>query len=195
MQLRIDGTVESHPVLFGAERDVGTVLLDPPWEERGGGQIKRGADRHYPLVPTKDLPCLIRSCDHWDRLADDAHMYMWVTNAFLPDGIWLIEQLGFRYVTNLVWCKLQFGLGRYFRGQHELVLFGVRGKTILTQGTWPTVIGGGPLDHPRDDRGTRIHSRKPHELHEIIEQASPGLWLELFAREAREGWLAWGNEV
>lgn len=180
--------------LFGP-RDVGTVLMDPPWLERGGGKIKRGADRHYPLVSTPELPVVIRSCDHWDRLADDAHCYMWVTNNFLTDGLWLLEQLGFRYVTNLVWVKKQFGIGYYFRGMHELVLFGVRGNTVFTEGTWTTVLGDGPIDHPRDEHGKRIHSRKPEQLHELIEQASPGKWLEIFAREARPGWLTWGNQL
>lgn len=169
--------------------------MDPPWLERGGGKIKRGADRHYPLVPTPELPAVIRSCEHWDRLADDAHCYMWVTNNFLTDGLWLLEQLGFRYVTNLVWVKKQFGIGYYFRGMHELVLFGVRGNTVFTEGTWTTVLGDGPIDHPRDELGKRIHSRKPEQLHELIEQASPGKWLEIFAREARPGWLTWGNQL
>lgn len=188
--------VEPEPTmtLFGP-RDVGTVVWDPPWYEQGGGQIKRGADRHYPLVKTHDLPGVIRSCEHWDRLADDAHGYMWVTNNFLPDGLWLLEQLGFRYVTNLVWAKRQFGLGQYFRGQHELVLFGVRGRHIPTEGTWSTLLGGDLIDHPRDEHGARIHSRKPVELHELVEQASPGKWLEMFAREQRPGWLTFGNEV
>lgn len=149
----------------------------------------------YPLVPTAELPGVIRSCEHWDRLADSAHIYMWVTNNFLADGLWLLEELGFRYVTNLVWVKQQFGIGYYFRGMHELVLFGVRGDTIFTEGTWSTVLGDGPLDHPRDERGTRIHSRKPEQLHQLIEQASPGAWLEIFARVPREGWLTWGNQL
>lgn len=186
---------EPQTPLFGPSRDVRTVLMDPPWMERGGGKIKRGADRHYPLVPTAELPGVIRSCEHWDRLADSAHIYMWVTNNFLADGLWLLEELGFRYVTNLVWVKQQFGIGYYFRGMHELVLFGVRGDTIFTEGTWSTVLGDGPLDHPRDERGTRIHSRKPEQLHQLIEQASPGAWLEIFARVPREGWLTWGNQL
>ena len=175
-------------LLFGQPRDVGTVLADPPWLERGGGQIKRGADRHYPLLPTEELPRVMRSCPHWDRLSDDAHMYMWVTNTFLADGLWLMSALGFRYITNLVWTKDRFGLGQYFRGQHELCLFGVRGNHITTTGTWSTWLGQSVLERGR-------HSEKPEELHQLIEQASPGKWLEIFAREARPGWLAWGNQL
>lgn len=175
-------------VLIGADRDVRTVLIDFPWMERGGGQVKRGADRHYPLVPSADGPALIRSCPHWDRLADNAHAYTWVTNNFLEDGLWMLRELGFRYVTNLVWTKDRFGLGQYFRGQHELLLFGVRGDHIPTKGTWSTWLGQGELKRTH-------HSAKPLLVHTMIEAASPGRWLELFAREEREDWLCWGNQL
>jgi len=189
MQLDFHATsAPVQPVLFGSKRDVGTVMMDPPWEERGGGQIKRGADRHYPLVKSSDLPAVIRSCEHWDRIADTAHMYMWVTNNFLTDGLWLVDQLGFRYVTNLVWIKDRFGIGQYFRGQHELCLFAVRGDHRPTDGTWSTWLGQSVLKRTE-------HSKKPQEIHELVEQASPGLWLEIFARTARPGWLAWGNQL
>jgi len=173
--------------LFG-DRDVRTVLMDPPWLERGGGKSKRGADRHYPLLPTPQIPGVVRSCDHWDRLCDTAHCYMWVTNNFLEDGLWLMRELGFRYITNLVWTKDKMGLGQYFRGQHELLLFGVRGETILTDGTWSTWLGRGELKRTR-------HSEKPLAAYTMIEAASPGKWLEIFAREPRDGWLCWGNEI
>lgn len=175
-------------VLFGSTRDVGTVLMDPPWMERGGGKIKRGADRHYPLEHTADMPAIIRSCPHWDRLADNAHCYMWVTNNFLPDGLWLLGELGFRYVTNLVWTKDRVGLGQYFRGQHELLLFGVRGEHIPTRGTWSTWLAKGVLPRTR-------HSAKPLFVHTMVETASPGRHLELLAREERDGWITWGNEL
>lgn len=175
-------------LLFGLPRDVGTVLMDPPWAEYGGGEIPRGAQRHYPLLKTDEMPAVIRSCPHWDRLADDGHLYMWVTNSFLEDGLWLMNALGYRYVTNLVWTKDRFGLGQYFRGQHELLLFGVRGRVVRTEGTWPTWLGQSALTRGR-------HSEKPEEVREMIEQASPGLWLEIFAREVRDGWIGWGNEL
>lgn len=180
--------IQPQAVLFGPPRDVGTVLIDPPWMERGGGKSKRGADRHYPLLPTSEIPGVIQSAPQWDRLKDDAHCYLWVTNNFLKDGIWTLEKLGFRYVTMLTWTKDKFGLGQYFRGQTEHILFGVRGDFIPTVGTWSTWLGQQELKRTR-------HSAKPPEIHEMIEQASPGLWLEIFAREARPGWLVFGNEV
>lgn len=182
-----DSEGPAQELLFGAPRTIRTVYFDPPWMERGGGQVKRGADRHYPLVPTAELPALIRSCPHWDGLADTAHAYQWVTNNFLPDGLWLFEQLGFRYVTNLVWTKDRFGLGQYFRGQHELLLFGVRGDFMPTDGTFSTWIGQGELVRGR-------HSAKPTETYELIEAASPGDYLEIFARNNRPGWKSWGND-
>jgi N6-adenosine-specific RNA methylase IME4 len=104
-----------------------TILMDPPWNETGGGKIKRGADKHYPLVKTPDLPRVIMQSPEW-RPANDCHLYMWATNTFLADAIWLMGTLGFKYKTNVVWTKDRIGLGQYFRGQHELLLFGVRGK-------------------------------------------------------------------
>ncbi len=182
--------------LFGP-RDIGTVMLDPPWMESGGGKCQRGANRHYDLAPTSELPAIIRSCPYWDRLADSGHCYMWVTNNFLcnGDGLWLMEQLGFRPITLLTWAKPRMGIGQYFRGQTEHIIFGVRGSTQLTEGTWSTLLGGKILPHPTDSRGRIIHSRKPADLHALIEQASPGKHLEIFARAPRDGWLTWGNEL
>ena len=88
------------------------VAMDPAWHETGGGKIKRGADKHYETIRTKDLPGVIRSCEHWANVSSQSHLYMWVTNSYLKDGLWLMENLGYRYVTNLVWAKRQFGLGQ-----------------------------------------------------------------------------------
>ena len=173
--------------LFGKPGTYRTLTADPPWQEHGGGKIKRGADRHYPLVPTKDLPALMRSADVWDP-TDDAHLYLWVTNNFLEDGLWVMKRLGFRYVTNVVWVKDRAGLGQYFRGQHELVLFGVRGDGLAGRSErrdLPSV-----LTAPRGR-----HSSKPESFYELVEARSAGPYAELFAREPRPGWATWGNEV
>ena len=165
-----------------------TVVLDPPWQERGGGKIKRGADRHYPLVKTADLPAVITGCPHWADVEANAHMYMWVTNNFLEDGLWLMRQLGFTYKTNVVWVKQRIGLGHYFRGKHEICLFGVRGDSYAVRTddkTIPSVITA--------DRG--LHSKKPDAFMELVEKRSKGPYLEVFARRERENWTCWGNEV
>lgn len=100
-----------------------TIYADPPWMERGGGKIKRGADRHYPLMSTKDIMAL----DVPSSAADDCHLYLWVTNNFLPDGLKVMEAWGFRYVTMITWLKDRAGLGQYFRGITESCLFGIKG--------------------------------------------------------------------
>ena len=81
-----------------------TLLMDAPWTERGGGKIKRGADRHYPLVKTQDMPALIRGSGVFTPDVN-AHLWLWATNNKLPDALWLGKELGFDYKTNVVWSK------------------------------------------------------------------------------------------
>lgn len=193
-----------------------TIMLDPPWLERGGGKSKRGADKHYPLLPTPEILEVVASSPMF--MADSAHMYCWVTDNFLKDGLWLMENLGFRYVRTFQWVKvkgtpkvldfetgwaveaedinIRYGIGQYARGAHEMMLFGVTGK-----GLDPSVCT------PRHDvpsvffapvpslHGARIHSKKPEAAYELIEARSYGPYLELFARAGRAGWDSWGNEV
>ena len=160
-----------------------TIYADPPWNEKGGGKIKRGADKHYSLMKTEDIKAL-----NVEFITDiNAHLYLWVTNNYLKDGLSVMSAWGFRYITNLVWVKKSFGLGQYFRGQHEILLFGVKGR-LLSQAkprNVPTVIQG----------DKRKHSKKPEITYEYIERTSPGPRIELFSREKRKGWDVWGNEV
>lgn len=170
-------------------RSFATILMDPPWNERGGGKkYKRGADRHYPLLRTQEMPAVIYGSGVFNP-AEHAHLYMWATNSFLPDALWLMKCLGFKYKTNVVWVKEgNIGLGQYFRGQHELLLFGVRGRGPLVRTerrNLPSV-----LQAPRGR-----HSAKPPESHELIEARSNGPYLEMFARCQRHGWTSWGNEA
>ncbi len=166
------------------------ILMDPPWNETGGGRIKRGADRHYPLMKARDMPAAILGSGVW-RPAKDAHLYMWVTNNYLPKGLWLMEALGFTYKTNIVWLKSgRAGLGQYFRGRHELLLFGIRGRGKAAE-----------VCTPRRDLTSAVvaergrHSEKPADSYALIEARSAGPRIEFFARRARPGWDAWGNEA
>ena len=177
------------------------VAADPPWAERGGGKIKRGADRHYSLMSNSDiLRTMTVALEQLGGVHDDAHLWLWVTDNFLRHGLGIMDQLGFRYVRTLVWVKmkphwkrpegepvLQVGLGKYLRGAHELCLFGTRGKAQLpaTEFRHPSVVIA-----PRT-----THSTKPDAAKEVIERVSPGPRVELFAREPRDGWTVWGNEV
>jgi N6-adenosine-specific RNA methylase IME4 len=195
-----------------------TILADPPWPERGGGKVKRGADRHYDVMKVRDMPALMKgarspSGDPLWLPATNAHLYMWVTNNYLEDGLWLMRELGFVYKTNLPWVKVcddeqlsleplprtKAGLGQYFQGEHELLLFGVRGKgldpSVKTDRRDLGTVMMAP--HPRTgEKGNKIiHSRKPPCSYERIEARSKGPYLEMFARRTRPGWTSWGNQV
>lgn len=160
-----------------------TILADPPWYERGAGKIKRGADKHYSLMKTTEIVALserVKSIAH-----PDSHLYLWVTNNFLPDGLLVMKAWGYRYVTVVTWAKIgNFGLGYYFRGKTEHCLFGVKGR-FTRQGQGVTL-----LEAPR-----RGHSVKPVEMYAVIERVSPGPYLEMFARARRPGWDSWGNQL
>jgi N6-adenosine-specific RNA methylase IME4 len=158
-----------------------TIYADPAWSEIGGGKIRRGADKHYPLMKTEDIKNLPVS-----KIADDnCWLYLWVTNNFLKDGINVMESWGFRYVTNFVWAKNSFGIGYYFRGQHELCLFGVKGNLKPIRRNVSSL-----LLSPK-----RRHSQKPDEARKMIESMSYEPRIELFAREKVDGWDCWGDEV
>lgn len=167
----------------------GTILADPPWLERGGGLIKRGADRHYPLMNVEAIIDYLRQIP----VAGNAHLYLWVTNNHLIDGLQVVATLGFRYVTNLVWVKDRFGLGQCFRGQHELLLFGVKGQPPYKREVTP---GRSSCDIPSVILAKRReHSRKPDVQYSIIEATSWPPFIEAFARIRKAGWDAIGDEV
>jgi len=160
------------------------IVADPPWNERGGGKIVRGAQAKYPLMKTPQIIECMLTAPVW-RVAENAHLWLWVTNNYLPDGLHVMKALGFRYVTNMAWYKDRPGLGQYLRGKHELCLFGVRGRLKGLSRSVASAFFS--------ERGE--HSAKPQEAYDAIERVSPGPRLEMFAREPREGWTVWGNEV
>lgn len=165
-----------------------TIYADPPWMERGGGKIKRGADRHYPLMKTRDIRNL--PVDH--IAAPNAHLYLWVTNNFLIQGISVLEAWGFDYKTMITWVKLgRFGLGQYYRGRTEHCLFGTRGSLPYRQTPGGKRIQGQTVIHA--DR--QQHSRKPDQMRDWIEVVSHAPRIELFAREQFAGWDSWGNQL
>jgi N6-adenosine-specific RNA methylase IME4 len=163
-----------------------TILADPPWMESGGGKIKRGADAHYPLMKTRDIIALPVK----EIAEPNCHLYLWTTNNFLPDALKVIQAWGFEYKTCITWFKDRFGLGQYFRGITEHCLFGVKGVLPYKVNDGKRQQGITAIQAPR-----REHSRKPDELYSMIEKVSYGPYMELFARQRREGWDAWGNEI
>ena len=182
---------------FG-ERRFSCILSDPPWPERGAGKCKRGADRHYDVQRVADIPPIMRAAKGPDGAplwlpAADCHPWMWVTNNYLEGGLWVMRELGFRYVTNVAWAKDRISIGQYLRGQHELLLFGVRGKGFAVRTErrdLPSLITA-PVP---TENGKRVHSRKPEAAYELIEARTMGPRLELFGRRPREGWTVWGND-
>jgi len=165
------------------------IYADPPWNETGGGRIKRGADKHYSLMKTKDIISLpVR-----DIVKDSSHLYLWVTNNRLIDGLEVMKEWGFEYRTVITWFKDRIGLGQYFRGITEHCLFGVKGNL-------PYKLEEGKRCQGKTGFYAKktIHSRKPEEMRDMINLVSYREGynrIELFARNKTEGWDTWGNEI
>jgi N6-adenosine-specific RNA methylase IME4 len=170
-----------------------TILADPPW--RFLNRTGKVAPEHrrlsrYSTMAAKEIASLPVA----EMAAPRSHLYLWVPNALLADGLMVLEEWGFTYKANLVWHKVRRdggsdgrGVGFYFRNVTELVLFGARGGLR----TLPPGRRQVNLFATRK----REHSRKPDELYDLIEACSPGPYVELFARYRRHGWAAWGDEV
>lgn len=201
--------------LFGERREYRCLMMDPPWAERGGGKIKRGADRHYPLAgKLGDVSPILRAIRDSGSFsaAPNAHLWCWYTDTFLADALVLVRELGFRYVRTFIWIKtsagvvsdnalpvdddLRMGIGQYGRGCHEGMLFCVRGSgqdaSVWTGARDVRSCFHAP--HPTEN-GKRIHSRKPEASYDLIERVSRGPRVEFFARVAHPGWDVWGNQA
>lgn len=171
----------------------GTILADPPW--RFSNRSGKIAPEHRRLsrYETLSLKQIMEIPVH-TVARSKSHLYLWVPNALLAEGMQVMQAWGFCYKTNIVWHKVRKdggpdgrGVGFYFRNTTEMVLFGIRGhlRTLPPGRSQVNVIRV-----PK-----REHSRKPDELYGIIEKCSPGPYLELFARGSRPGWKQWGNEA
>lgn len=172
----------------------GTILADPPWQfQNKTGKV---APEHRRLSRYSTLTLdEIKSLPVAKAAADVAHLYLWVPNALLPEGLAVMQAWGFSYKSNVVWHKVRKdggsdgrGVGFYFRNVTELILFGVRGKNART-------LAPGRRQVNLIATRKREHSRKPDEQYEVIEACSPGPFLEMFARGARQGWAVWGNQA
>lgn len=170
-----------------------TVLADPPW--RFTNRTGKVAPEHRRLdrYSTMDLDA-IKALPVSDVCAKNAHLYLWVPNALLPDGLAVMEAWGFRYVSNIIWAKRRKdggpdgrGVGFYFRNVTEMLLFGVKGsmRTLAPARSQVNMI----------ETRKREHSRKPDEQYDLITACSPGPYLEMFARHPQKGWTLWGDEA
>lgn len=158
----------------------GCIYADPPWVY--GNQGTRAATgNHYSGMSVDDI------CDLpvESLAADDAHLHLWTTNGFLPDAFRVMAAWGFEYRSCFVWVKPQMGIGNYWRVSHEFLLLGKRGSCTFMD---KSLMSWAALDRTK-------HSAKPDEIRKMIERASPGPRIELFARRVAPGWVSWGNEI
>jgi len=175
-------------------RKFSTILADPPWQfQNKTGKV---APEHRRLSRYATMSLQEISALPVQKVATDtAHLYLWVPNALLPEGLAVLSAWGFQYKSNIVWHKIRKdggpdgrGVGFYFRNVTELLLFGVRGKNART-------LSPGRRQVNFLATRKREHSRKPDEQYEIIESCSRGPYLELFSRGARRDWTVWGNQA
>lgn len=174
--------VRSLRMLVDADVKFSTVYADPPWPYSNTA-ARGAAENHY---PTLSLDAIL-SEPVKELVAEQAHLHLWTTNAFLREAFDVIRAWGFKYKSCLIWVKPQIGMGNYWRVSHEYLLLGVRGNL------------------PFQDRTCRswqiarrtVHSRKPFLFRGLIEQVSPGPYLELYGREEHpnSGWTVYGNQV
>lgn len=181
---------------FVGEKKYGVIYADPPWQfQNRTGKVAPEHKRlmRYETMTLDDIKALPVECIAGDK----CHLYLWVPNALLPDGLAVMEAWGFEYKGNIVWEKVRKdgqpdgrGVGFYFRNVTELLLFGIKKKSSPNR----------TLDPARSQVNLiramkREHSRKPDEIIPIIEACSEGPRIELFARGDREGWDMWGNQA
>jgi N6-adenosine-specific RNA methylase IME4 len=158
----------------------GTIYADPPWKYQNQG-TRSATDNHYKTMSIEEIKALPIA----NLAADNAHLHLWTTNAFLFECAEIIKAWGFTYKSMIIWVKPSMGIGNYWRVSHELLLLGVRGKCPFlnhSQLSW----------HQAERVG---HSVKPEVFRKKIEQVSPGPRLELFARRPINGWTVWGDEI
>ena len=159
-----------------------TDLADPPWRYANTSS-RAAAEKHYPTMTVEAI------CNEpvKDLAAANSHLHLWTTNAFLEEAFRVMRAWGFEYKSCLIWTKPTIGLGNYWRLSHEFLMFGIRGRLRFGRNdisSWQIA--------PRTK-----HSRKPFRFRELIEQVSPGPYLELYGREEQPNsdWTVYGNQV
>lgn len=160
------------------------IYADPPWQYDFPVSDSRRIENQYPTMPIEDICALpVESI-----AAPDGILFLWATTPFLKKGLRVLEAWGFEYRTSMVWVKPSIGPGQWVRQRHEYLLIGVRGSIPTPKGeNKPDSV----IEAPREE-----HSKKPEVVYNIIESMYPELpKVELFCRNPREGWIAWGNEA
>jgi N6-adenosine-specific RNA methylase IME4 len=179
---------------FAEGKRFSTIMADPPWRFQNSTGKVAPEHRRLNRYGTMDL-AEIKALPVGQVAAGTSHLYLWVPNALLPDGLAVMQAWGFSYKSNIVWHKIRKdggsdgrGVGFYFRNVTELILFGVKGKNART-------LAPGRSQVNMLQTRKREHSRKPDEQYDIIESCSSGPYLELFGRGVRKGWTTWGNQA
>jgi N6-adenosine-specific RNA methylase IME4 len=174
--------VDGLEALIAAGESFGTIYADPPWKY--ANQATRAAtSNHYPTHTADEIAALPVS----EVAAENAHLHLWTTNAFIFESAKVLEAWGFEYKSMFVRVKPQMGIGNYWRVSHEILLLGVRGSCPFPEGqkyhrSWVEAARG-------------LHSAKPKVVREIVEKVSPGPRLELFGRHEIDGWTVVGNQI
>lgn len=176
-----------------------TIVADPPWHYDGTGWDPGDSDhRRKSDAPSRGvarvtgLPYASMSVEEIAALpvgnlaGRDAHLYLWTTHAYYMDARAIAAEWGFRVVKHVTWCKAPagFALGGVWGSASEFVLFCRRGHLKAL-----TKVSRDWFEWPRS-----AHSQKPEAFLDLVEQVSPGPYVELFARRDRLGWDTWGNE-
>jgi N6-adenosine-specific RNA methylase IME4 len=174
-------TVSELQKLIDDGRRFGTIYADPPWPY--GNQATRAATgRHYKVT---SIEWLMNELPVANLAAENSHLHLWTTNAFLFEAKRVMDAWGFEYKSCFVWVKPTMGIGNYWRVSHEFLLFGLRGDAPFRDKSQMSWL--------KCERGR--HSSKPERIRKIIERTSPGPYLELFGRRVSDGWTVWGNEI
>ena len=189
----IDETINNF-IKYTQGKKYKTIYADPPWQfQNRTGKVAPEHKRlnRYPTMKLEDIMKLPVG----DVADEKSHLYLWVPNALLPEGLQVMEAWGFEYKTNLIWEKTRKdgepdgrGVGFYFRNVTEILLFGIKGEKNRT------------LDPGRSQVNLiramkKEHSRKPEEFIDVIEKCSNAPYLEVFARGNRDSWDMWGNQA
>lgn len=178
---------------FTKGRKFSTILADPPWQFQNRTGKMAPEHKRLSRYSTLKLEEII-NIPVVDAITETAHLYLWVPNALLAEGLQVMKGWGFKYKTNLIWYKVRKdggpdrrGVGFYFRNVTEIILFGIRGKNART-------LQPGRTQENIIVQRKREHSRKPDEQYNLIEACSNPPFLEMFARGSRDNWYCWGNQ-
>ncbi len=167
-------------VLINAGKRFSCIYADPPWKYDNQA-TRASTDNHYVTMAVDEIAALPIQ----DLVNDQAHLHLWTTNAFLFECPKILEAWGFQYKGVFLWVKPQMGIGNYWRVSHEFMVLGVRGTLGFNDHSQMSWI----------QAERTKHSAKPERVRKIIENVSPGPYLELFGRSTADGWVTWGNEI